>query len=45
MRCAIDDNKYEKGIKVSDAEPEAVGVKKHDVHCDWNYTIDKLKIG
>jgi hypothetical protein len=28
VRCAIDDNRYEKGIKVSDAELNAVGVKK-----------------
>ena len=45
VRCAIDDNKYERGIKVSDAELNAVDVKKHDFHGDWNYTLEKLKIG
>ena len=44
VRCAVDDNKYEKGIKVSDAELNAAGVKKHDFHGDWNYTIEKQKI-
>jgi len=41
VRCAIDDTVYEKGIKVSDDELEAVGVKKHDFCGEWNYTIDK----
>ena len=43
VRCAVDDNKYEKGIKVSDVELNAAGVKKHDFHGDWNYTIEKQK--
>jgi hypothetical protein len=34
-----------KGIKISDAELEAANVKKHTFHGDWNYSIDKLKIG
>ena len=45
VRCAVDDTKYEKGIKVSDVELEAVGVKKHNFHGDWNYTLQKQKIG
>ena len=44
VRCAVDDTKYEKGIKVTDAELEAVGVNKHDFHGDWNYTVNKRKI-
>jgi transposase len=43
VRCAVDDTKYEKGIKVTDAELEAVGVNKHDFHGDWNYTFHKRK--
>ena len=31
----------QKGIKVSDEQPEAVGIKKHDFHGDWNYTFNK----
>jgi hypothetical protein len=45
VRCAVDETKYETGIKVTDAELEAVGVKKHAFHGDWNYTIDKRKTG
>jgi transposase len=45
VRCAIDDNEYEKGIKITDPELNAVGVKKHDFHGEWNYTIHKRKIG
>lgn len=41
VRCAVDDTKYEKGIKVSDAELKAVGIKNHAFHGDWNYTIQK----
>jgi hypothetical protein len=44
VRCAVDDRKYEKGIKITDAELEAVGVKKHGFHGDWNYTINKRKM-
>ena len=39
VRCAVDDAKYETGIKISDEELEAVGVNKHNFHGDWNYTI------
>lgn len=44
VRCAIDENEYEKGIKVSDAQLKAVGIKKHAFHGDWNYTIYKRTI-
>jgi len=44
VRCAVDDTRYEKGIKVSDDELQSVGVKKHSFHGDWNYTIHKRKI-
>jgi transposase len=39
VRCAIDDTKYEKGIKVSDAELKEANISKHNFHGDWNYTI------
>jgi len=44
VRCAVDDTKYEKGIKVTDDEVKDVGVKKHDFHGEWNYTIKKHKM-
>jgi hypothetical protein len=45
VRCAVDDTKSTKGIKVTPNEREAVGVKKHAFHGDWNYTLHKRKIG
>jgi hypothetical protein len=45
VRCVVDETKYETGIKVTDGELEAVGIKKHAFHGDWNYTIDKRKTG
>ena len=30
---------YEKGIKVSDAEMQAVNITGDDFHPEWNYTI------
>ena len=39
IRCAVDENFYEKGIQVSDGELKAVGVKKHAFHGEWNYQI------
>ena len=44
VRCAVDENFYEKGIQVSDSEIKAVGVKKHAFHGEWNYTVHKRKI-
>ena len=39
IRCELDENKYPKGIKVSDEQLEKVNLKKHKFHGDWNYTI------
>ncbi len=39
VQCEIDQNTYPAGIKVSDAEMEAINFKRHDFHGDWNYTI------
>ena len=45
VQCAVDDKEYKKGIKVSDDELKAAGIKKHDFHGDWNYTVNKRAIG
>ena len=39
IRAAMDDNHYEKGTKVTDAELAAVSLTRHVFHGDWNYTI------
>ena len=39
VRAELDENKYPKGIKVSDAELAAIRIQRHDFHGDWNYTI------
>jgi transposase len=39
VRCVIDDNIYEKGRKVSNEEMDAINIKPHKFHPEWNYTI------
>ena len=37
--CVIDKKKYERGIDVSDEVYDAINIKKHKFHGEWNYTI------
>jgi len=39
IMCTIDDNYYEKGIKVSDDELRGVNIVKSSFHGEWNYYI------
>ena len=39
VRAAIDDARYEKGVKVSDAELAAIRITRDDFHGEWNYVI------
>jgi transposase len=39
VKSEIDTNTYPKGIKVTDAEMDALNLFRHDFHGDWNYTI------
>jgi hypothetical protein len=39
VRAELDQNKYPKGVKVSDAELASVNLSPHSFHGDWNYTI------
>jgi hypothetical protein len=39
VRCELDTRAYPKGIKVSDAEREALNIKGDAFHPEWNYTI------
>src|SRR5271157_5010268 len=40
IESAIDPRTYEKGIKVSDAEMEALNICGDEFHPEWNYTIN-----
>jgi len=39
VRCELDPNSYPAGIKVSDAELQAVNLRRHDFHGEWNNTL------
>jgi hypothetical protein len=39
VKCELDENIYAKGIKVTDAEMEALNIETEDWHPEWNYTI------
>jgi hypothetical protein len=39
VESALDTRNYEKGIKVTDAEMEALDIKGDAFHPEWNYTI------
>ena len=39
VRAELDENKYPKGIKISNAQFSAINITCHSFHSDWNYTI------
>ena len=39
VACELDTTEYAKGIKVTDAEMEALKITRNDFHPEWNYTI------
>ena len=39
VRAELDENKYPKGVKISDAKFAAIQIQRHNFHGDWNYTI------
>ena len=39
VRCELDDAMYQKGLKVTDEQMEAVNIRGHRFHPEWNYTI------
>jgi len=43
VRAALDTNKYETKIKVSDAQLARLQLKRHEFHGDWNYTLSPRK--
>ena len=43
VQCRLDENTYDKGINVSDAEMAKLNIKLADFHGEWNYTIEPRK--
>ena len=43
VQCRLDENSYDKGIKVPDAEMAKLNIKPADFHGEWNYTIKPRK--
>jgi transposase len=39
INAALDERTYEKGIKVTKEEMEAINISRHAFHGEWNYTI------
>ena len=39
VKCELDTNKYETGLKVSDDEFKKIHIIRDEFHGDWNYTI------
>ena len=39
VKCVLDQNSYETGIKVSDEELEGINIRRNDFHGEWNYSI------
>jgi hypothetical protein len=43
VRAELDENKYPKGIKVSDAQMATLNLSRHAFHGDWNYMISPIR--
>lgn len=39
IRCELDEGTYEKGIRVTDEQLDAVRIDRWDFHGEWNYTV------
>ena len=41
IQAALDEDLYETGKKITDAEMATLQIIHHDYHGEWNYTINK----
>ena len=41
VKAVLDENIYEKGIKISDEDLGKINLLRHEFHGEWNYTISK----
>jgi len=40
VKAVLDTNEYEIGLKVTKSQMEALSIRRHATHPDWNYTIE-----
>jgi len=45
IHAELDENVYEKGIKISDEELASVNISRDKFHGEWNYTIHPREVG
>ncbi|GHV70000.1 hypothetical protein FACS1894199_19340 [Bacteroidia bacterium] len=43
VKCRLDTTEYQKGIKITEEELNAINMKKFKFHCEWNYVIKPNK--
>jgi hypothetical protein len=43
IKAKLDENEYQKGIKVSDEELASISIERDEFHGEWNYTISPQK--
>ncbi len=41
VKAILDENIYEKGIKITNEELDKINLLRHEFHGEWNYTISK----
>jgi hypothetical protein len=39
IKCVLDVETYETGIKITDEEFKSINITKNEFHGEWNYTI------
>ena len=44
IKALLDENKYDTGKKISDAELSGLNLARDDFYGEWNYTISPRKI-
>lgn len=44
VKCQLDENKYPKGIKVSDEELASIKISYDTFHGEWNYSIEPVNV-
>ena len=45
VQCQLDENKYPKAVRVSDADMAAINIARDDFHGEWNYVISPQRGG